>query len=62
MATWRVRITGGMRKAVDYDLLLAAILALGRQFHDEQRRNEFEADRTTTPEPQPPETNEEVSP
>lgn len=26
-----------MRKVVDYDLLLAAILALGRQLHDEQR-------------------------
>jgi hypothetical protein len=38
MATWKVRITGKQKSAPDVDLLLAAVLTLGRQLRDEQHR------------------------
>jgi len=49
MATWKVRITGKQRSAPDVDLLLAAVMALGRQLRDEGRRQS--ARRAKQPQP-----------
>jgi hypothetical protein len=49
MATWKVRITGKQKAAPDVDLLLAAVMALGRQLRDEQHRRS--ARKTSQPQP-----------
>lgn len=41
MATWKVQITGKQRPVLDPDQLLAAVLALGRQFAEEQRQRQL---------------------
>lgn len=38
MAKWKVRVTGKQRSALDAEMLLAAVLALGRQLGEEKRR------------------------
>jgi len=39
---WRIQVKGKQRKQVDVDLIVQAILALGRQLADEQRPAEAE--------------------
>jgi len=34
---WRIRITGNKRKEVDVNLLIQAVIALGKQFAEEDR-------------------------
>lgn len=46
MATWKVRISGKQKSTLDVDLLLAAVMALGRQLQEEeQQRRAREAKR-----------------
>ena len=37
MATWLIRVIGKRRKEIDKDLLVQAILALGRQLWEEEQ-------------------------
>ena len=57
MATWKVQITGKRRPAIDPDQLLGAVLALGRQFAEENRqqhlREAAKAQSERSPEEQP---------
>lgn len=41
MATWKVKISGSQRPVLDPDLLLAAVLALGRQLAEEERQKQL---------------------
>jgi hypothetical protein len=53
MTTWKVRITGKQKAAPDVDLLLAAVIALGRQLRDEQRRRSAREAKQPHPVPRP---------
>ena len=42
MAEWLIRIIGKQRKDIDLDLVVQAVVALGRQLAEEARRTEAE--------------------
>ena len=66
MATWKVQIKGKQRPVLDPDLLLAAVMALGRQFAEEERQQQLKeaarAQRTEKPKPDEPSKAEQRSP
>jgi hypothetical protein len=45
MAVWLIRVIGKRRKEIDKDLVVQAILALGRQLHEEQQSDEHSSGR-----------------